>query len=200
MTIHLTISRADEVVDLVQASIRNNIPYDAIISIEHPGAKNLTAEKGRAPRLNQEIGVEWKDKQLILVCYDVEHSNFGVPAPEQNIVTDAIKFINDRMPAHRPMRLLIHCRSGKARSAGLGLVLLASENNLSPDAALAQLIKIRPIAAPNLAIVEQGDLLLGQKGALIKAVLADPNVTERRAASERARVHQVESRRIMPKP
>jgi predicted protein tyrosine phosphatase len=195
MNLLLTICRADEVMDLVRDAEQSGSPYDAVISIEHPGAASLTAKQGRAPRLAEEIGEKWRNKQLILVCWDVEHDRFGVPPPDKRIITKAIEFINEHAPAKESLRLIVHCRSGKARSTALGLVLLLHETKLLPEQAVEEIVRIRPVAAPNLAIVRHGDEVLKLDGKLVAAVEADPEITERRQASERARIHQVESRR-----
>lgn len=195
MNLLLTICRADEVVDLVCDAERSGSPFDAVISIEHPGAKHLTPKQGRAPRLVEESGKEWQNKQLILECWDVEHDRFGVPPPDKRIVTEAIEFIKERALAKESLRLIVHCRSGKARSTALGLVLLLHETKLLPEQAVAEIVRLRPVAAPNLAIVRHGDEVLKLDGKLVAAVEADPEITERRQASERARIHQVESRK-----
>ncbi|MGB9151607.1 MAG: hypothetical protein WCD70_00795 [Alphaproteobacteria bacterium] len=201
MNLDLTICRADEVVGLVNSRALSGLPYDAVISLEHPGAERLTAEEGRAPRLADEIGTFWQDRQLILTCWDVEHTRFGAPTPTPDIVTDAVAFADKWTPADRPLRLLVHCRSGRARSTAVGLGLLLHKNNLTTEQSIAELVKIRDIAAPNIVIVRHIDDFLKYGGTLTAAVEADTGMTKRREESERKRKNQVESGKFrLPNP
>ena len=122
----LTICRASEVVALVKERELKGNPFSAVISIEHPCNESVSAEKGRAPRLEQEIGAAWRKRQLILTCWDIEESLEDTPAPDKKIVQDALAHIDRwRVPKDCTMNVLIHCRSGKARSTALGLVILS---------------------------------------------------------------------------
>ena len=92
----------------------------------------------------------------------------------------------DRQVAH--CALLVHCRRGKSRSTALGLVLLRHHRGPGTEnECLEELLRIRPIAAPNLAIVEHGDALLACGGALIRAVESNPKVARQRADAHAAR-------------
>jgi predicted protein tyrosine phosphatase len=181
MELELTICKASEVLDLVKARERANLPFSVVISIEGPA----DGVQGRAPRLAREIGTEWTDRQIILVCNDVE-AGAGVPSLE--LVQAALDYFQRRRPTDGVWRVLVHCRSGKSRSTALGLVLL--RHNRGPGTekeCLEELLKIRPIAAPNIAIVRHGDSLLGCDGALVKVVEDDPEVTRRRAEASAGR-------------
>jgi len=195
MKLDLSICRADEAVELVKQAALNGVPFDAVISIEHPGSEKLSTYYGRAPRLAAEIGPTWAHNQLILSCYDVEHPHFGYPTPPEYIVTDALAFIDSYSSLGRPLRLLMHCRSGKARSTALGLIAMLYTDGTpnSVEEYLPVLLRIRSVAAPNIAIIEHGDRILGFGGRLIAAIENHPGLTEARAESERRRIHQVES-------
>ena len=132
MELQLTICKASEVVDLVKARDRDNIPFAIVISIEGPA----DGPQGRAPRLATEIGLEWTDRQIILACNDVE-TGAGVPPPE--LVQSALAYFEKHRPSDGVMRVLIHCRSGKSRSTAIGLILLrhhhgtGTEKNVWPS-------------------------------------------------------------------
>jgi hypothetical protein len=68
LELELTICRASEVVELVRARDRDNIPFSIVFSLEGPG----DATEDRAPRLIKEIGPEWAGRQIIFACNDVE--------------------------------------------------------------------------------------------------------------------------------
>ncbi len=73
-------------------------------------------------------------------------------------------------------------RSGRWRVQALALVLLRRHHGTGTEKeCLAELLRVRPVAAPNLAIVQHGDALLGCGGALVQIVKNDPEVTRRRA-------------------
>ena len=181
MELELTICKASEVLDLVKARERANLPFSVVISIEGPA----DGVQGRAPRLAKEIGTEWTDRQAILVCNDVE-TGAGVPPLE--LVRNALDYFQKWRPTDGAMRVLVHCRSGKARSTALGLVLLRHHRGPGTEKeCLEELLRVRPIAAPNLAIVRHGDSLLGCDGALVHVVENDPEVTRRRAEASAAR-------------
>ena len=91
MELQLTICKASEVVDLVKARDRDNIPFAIVISIEGPA----DGPQGRAPRLATEIGLEWTDRQIILACNDVE-TGAGVPPPE--LVQTALSYFEKSRP------------------------------------------------------------------------------------------------------
>jgi predicted protein tyrosine phosphatase/predicted negative regulator of RcsB-dependent stress response len=175
MELELTICKASEVVDLVKARDRDNLPFAIVISMEGPA----DGPQGRAPRLASEIGTEWTERQVILGCNDVE-TGAGVPPPE--LVQSALDYVEKWRPRAGVMRVLIHCRSGKSRSTALGLVLLRHHRGTGTEQeCLDELLRVRPVAAPNLAIVKHGDTLLGCGGALVQVVETDPEVTRRRA-------------------
>jgi predicted protein tyrosine phosphatase len=175
MQLELTICKASEVVDLVKTHDKNNLPFTIVVSIEGPA----DGPQGRAPRLASVIGAEWLDRQVILACNDVE-TGAGIPPPE--LVQSALTYFDKWRPTSGIMRVLIHCRSGKSRSTALGLILLRHHHGTgSEKECLAELLRVRPVAAPNLAIVKHGDALLGCVGALIAVVENDPEVTRRRA-------------------
>jgi predicted protein tyrosine phosphatase len=165
LELDLTICDASEVVELVKAHERDNTSFGLVISIEGPA----DGVEGRAPRLTKEIGPEWTDRQVILFCNDVET---GASVPEPQLVQSALDHFEKRRPASGVLRVLVHCRRGKSRSTAVGLVLLRHHRGPGTESeCLEELIRIRPVAAPNIAIVQHGDALLGCEGALIQAMV-----------------------------
>jgi predicted protein tyrosine phosphatase len=182
MELELTICKASEAAELVRSHQRDNTPFAIVISIEHPCDESVSLEQGRAPRLAKEVGAEWTDRQIILTCHDIETSFPDTPVPPLAVVQSALDHFEKWRPAENVMRVLIHCRSGKARSTAVGLVLLRRHRGPGTEKeCLEELLRVRPLAAPNIAIVEHGDTLLGCGGALITVVESDPEVTSRRA-------------------
>jgi predicted protein tyrosine phosphatase len=182
MELHLTICKASEVVDLVQAGERGDQPYAIVISIEHPCDESVSVEHGRAPRLAREIGEHWTDRQLILTCHDIETAQPGIPAPAPELVQNALDHFEKWRTTDDVMRVLLHCRSGKARSTALALVLLRHHRGPGEEKeCLDEVLRLQPLAAPNLTIVRHGDAVLRCGGALVRVVEDDPAVTVRRA-------------------
>jgi predicted protein tyrosine phosphatase len=65
--------------------------------------------------------------------------------------------------------LLVHCHAGVSRSTA-ALTLLLAQARPDPEAALDEVVRIRPRAWPNLRMLEHGDELLGLGGTLVDAV------------------------------
>ena len=69
--------------------------------------------------------------------------------------------------------LVVHCHMGISRSSAAMLLLLAQARPDRPAAdALAEVVRIRDHAWPNLRVVEIGDVLLGRDGQLVAAAVA----------------------------
>jgi predicted protein tyrosine phosphatase len=66
--------------------------------------------------------------------------------------------------------LLIHCHAGVSRStAAMALILAQALPEAAAEAILAEVVRIRPQAWPNLRIIELGDALLRRRGTLVAA-------------------------------
>jgi predicted protein tyrosine phosphatase len=118
--------------------------------------------------------------RLELRFHDVIEEAPGIVPPTTEHVIDLLSFGARLDREHAPTHLLVHCHLGVSRSTASMMLLLAQA---SPRAAAgdiaAEVARIRPIAWPNLRMVEFGDALLGRKGALIDAAHA---MYKRRAA------------------
>ena len=129
--------------DCVRAHDIEDRPFGLVISIEGLGEGN----EGKAPRLEKEVGAQWTDRQLILVCSDIES---GPAAPGPELVRRALEQFEKYRHVGDLMRVLLHCRRGKSRSAALGLVLLRHYRGPGTEReCLEELLRIRPLAAPN---------------------------------------------------
>jgi predicted protein tyrosine phosphatase len=66
--------------------------------------------------------------------------------------------------------LLVHCHAGISRStASMMLILAQARPDVPARDIIAQVVKIRPRAWPNLRILEFGDALLGRGGEIVAA-------------------------------
>jgi predicted protein tyrosine phosphatase len=177
--LELTICKASDVAELVRAHDRDNIPFSIVISLEGPG------EDFRAPRLIREIGPHWAERQVVFTCNDVES---GPGAPSRLLVQRALDHFAKWQPTTGVMRVLVNCRAGVSRSTALALVLLRFHRGPGTEKeCLAELLRVQPVAAPNIAIVQHGDELLGCGGELVRSVERNPEVTRRRAEADRMR-------------
>jgi predicted protein tyrosine phosphatase len=69
--------------------------------------------------------------------------------------------------------LLVHCHAGVSRStAAAALILMQANPEWPASAALDAVAAIRPLAWPNLLILEIGDALLGRNGEIAAAAAA----------------------------
>lgn len=88
-------------------------------------------------------------------------------APRRAHVAAILRFGEAAARAHH--RLLIHCHMGISRSTAAAVMLLARESR-DADAAVARVTELRPIAWPNLRMIELADEELGLEHALVRAV------------------------------
>jgi predicted protein tyrosine phosphatase len=93
-----------------------------------------------------------------------------VPAPQH--VEEILAFGRDLI-AERDAHLLVHCHMGISRStAAMTLILSQARPDLPAPEVLAEVLRIRERAWPNLRMIELGDGLLGRGGTLVEAVSA----------------------------
>ncbi len=98
--------------------------------------------------------------------------NQTMPMPEH--VEALLAFGRDLM-AEPPQdaHLLVHCHAGISRStASMALILAQHRPDLPADAILAEVLRIRGKAWPNLRMLEMGDAMLGRGGTLPAAAHA----------------------------
>lgn len=111
-------------------------------------------------------------ERLDMRFHDVIDVGGGFAPPEPAHVKRLLQFgrgLDETGDGH----LLVHCHMGISRSSAAMFLLLAQARPDHPAAAvLAEVVRIRPHAWPNLRIVEFGDRLLQRDGALVAAAIA----------------------------
>ncbi|MCW5771197.1 MAG: dual specificity protein phosphatase family protein [Rhodospirillaceae bacterium] len=128
-----------------------------VVSILDPG---FAEPAGLAARTGDAI--------LRLRFHDViEHAPVH-EAPHDDHV-DAILAFGGRLGGEETRRVLVHCHMGVSRSTAAAIMLLAGAG-MAAERAVARIAEIRPIAWPNLRMIELADAKLGLDARLIDAV------------------------------
>jgi predicted protein tyrosine phosphatase len=179
----IIITRADEMVGtLDRAANDNSAEIIAVLSIEHPGVQ--PGAKGSAPRLDETPHAHVP--QLILSFWDSEQVVHQGPDLAQ--VEAGLVFVMEHLAKNEDGAVLIHCHAGKSRSVALALGALSLLYPEKPEAEILDiLLDIRPIAAPNIIMVEMLDALTGREGRLLQAVLDHPVIDAQRQKTEQNR-------------
>lgn len=179
----IVICQADEVVKKVA-----ELKPAAVLSIEHPGVKQ--GEAGFAPRLTdgtpQMILCFWDSEQLVERGPDIEQVEQGLAFAMEHIMKGDI---------------IIHCQGGISRSTAVTLGVLSQLNpGKGEEELIKMLLDIRPIAAPNIIIVDLVDQLTGRDGRLLHAVNDNAGITAARKKSEAEReiARKEKSEKIIP--
>ncbi|HUB97706.1 MAG TPA: protein-tyrosine-phosphatase [Stellaceae bacterium] len=109
-------------------------------------------------------------ERLDLRFHDIVDALPGLRRPGEADVVALLEFARGLAGAPS-VHLLVHCQKGLSRSsAALALVMAQANPGLDADAVMADVMRLRPRAWPNLRIIELGDALLGRRGHLIAAV------------------------------
>jgi predicted protein tyrosine phosphatase len=92
--------------------------------------------------------------------------------PQQSHVRQILDLGQDLIREARDgAHLLVHCHAGISRStAAMSLILAQACPELPGSAIIAEILRIRAKAWPNLLLIEFGDALLGRGGDLVAAV------------------------------
>ncbi|MBV8399122.1 MAG: protein-tyrosine-phosphatase, partial [Acetobacteraceae bacterium] len=116
----------------------------------------------------QAFGDFGEHERLELRFHDVIEPEVGMIVPEAEHVEELLAFGRDLTSgAH----LLVHCHAGVSRSsASMALIIAQAMPALAADRVFSEVLRIRPVAWPNLRIVELGDAQLGRGGALTTAL------------------------------
>ncbi len=150
--------------------------FDAVISIEDATRE---ADDGRSFAFPADHALARQGRlpaHLRLAFDDVDEPTAGFAGPDAAQIRDALAFAR----RHAGRRLLVHCHSGQCRSTAVALGIVAEY--LGPGRerdAVAVLLRIRPIAAPNLIALDLVDAELGRNGALKAAWMAHENGEEK---------------------
>ncbi|HEY1447543.1 MAG TPA: hypothetical protein VGF33_03335 [Caulobacteraceae bacterium] len=108
--------------------------------------------------------------RLVLRFHDVIDEGPGWRPPEAEHVAAILRF-GRGLPRDRQLHLLVHCHMGVSRSTAAAILLLAQhEPARDADDIVAQIVRRRPQAWPNIRIIEAGDEQLDRGGVLVEAV------------------------------
>lgn len=129
-----------------------------VLSILDPGWPEPTA-----------FGTYGEHERLELRFNDIIDERAGMILPQRADVERVLAFGRDLM-AEPSAHLLVHCHAGISRStASMTLILAQARPDRPAVEALAEVVRIRPQAWPNLRMIEIGDAMLGLGGALVAA-------------------------------
>lgn len=117
------------------------------------------------------FGAFGEHEKLELRFHDVIEETPGQVVPREEHVSAVLAFGRDLMaepPEHA--HLLVHCHAGISRStASMTLILAQFLPEVAADGILAEVLRIREKAWPNLRMIEMGDAMLGRGGTLVAA-------------------------------
>lgn len=113
-------------------------------------------------------------EKLELRFFDVIEPDDPDPGPRAEHIDQVLRFGRDLIAEPPPQaHLLVHCHAGISRStASMALILAQALPQQPAEAIMAEILRIREKAWPNLRIVEMGDALLGRGGTLVAAAHA----------------------------
>ena len=120
------------------------------------------------------FGTYGEHEKLELRFHDVIEETPGMVMPREEHVRALLAFGRDLL-AEPPQdaHLLVHCHAGISRStASMALILAQGRPDVPAEAILAEVLRIRDKAWPNLRILEMGDAMLGRGGTLPAAAHA----------------------------
>jgi predicted protein tyrosine phosphatase len=110
-------------------------------------------------------------EKLELRFHDIIEATPGQIMPREEHVASLLGFGRDLM-AEPPTdaHLLVHCHAGISRSsASMALILAQGLPHVPAERILAEVLRIREKAWPNLRLIEMGDAMLGRGGTLVSA-------------------------------
>jgi len=118
------------------------------------------------------FGAYGEHARLELKFHDIIEETPGFQAPQAEHVTKILEFGKDLLRDPENLRhLLVHCHAGISRStASMSLLLAQAQPDLAASDVLAQVLRIREKAWPNLRILELGEHQLGREGEFSSAV------------------------------
>lgn len=150
--------------------------FEAVISIEDAACDPGDDRSFQFPCASELAQSGSLPAHLRLVFDDIDEPFEGYVAPDAVQIRKALDFGWE----HRSRRLLVHCHSGQCRSTAIALGIIAGRLGPGRDAeAVDLLLKIRPIAAPNLIALGIVDAELQRNGALQSAWMSHENGDEK---------------------
>ena len=109
--------------------------------------------------------------KLELRFHDIVDDVAGMIPPNEGHVRQLLDFGRSLLAEPPPnAHLIVHCHAGVSRSsASMALILAEARPDVPAERIMAEILRIRPQAWPNLRMIEFGDRLLRRDRALIKA-------------------------------
>lgn len=117
------------------------------------------------------FGAFGEHEKLELRFHDIIEETPEQIVPREEHVAALLRFGRD-LTAEPPedAHLLVHCHAGISRSsASMTLILAQGLPQVPADQILAEVLRIREKAWPNLRMLEMGDAMLGRGGTLVRA-------------------------------
>ena len=117
------------------------------------------------------FGAYGEHERLELRFHDVIEELPGTLPPQEEDVARLLAFGRD-LVAEPPegAHLLVHCHAGISRStAAMTLILAQARPGLPARNIVAEVLRIRPKAWPNLRMIEMGDAMLARNGEVVEA-------------------------------
>lgn len=133
--LQLTICRVGELGQLLKTNT-----FDAIISIKDPTNNPLHRAKK-----NRKRQAQLSKHCAAVLCLDFEDDEFVTP----NVVAAIVEFAKT-LPLGA--RTLVHCMAGRCRSTAAAVIALRVKG-MDYGSALAEVLRVRPIAEPNLTML-----------------------------------------------
>ena len=144
-------------------AVRHRKRYDAIITVEDPGARPTQRLRVR------EANTPGHAAQLVLAFEDVDSDEWDIQTATPDQVARALEFARENISSS----LLVHCVHGVGRSAALVYAILADRLESGQElAALEATIALKWDVRPNLVVVEHADRILGREGRLLQTLHA----------------------------
>jgi predicted protein tyrosine phosphatase len=118
------------------------------------------------------FGEYGEHEKLELRFHDIIEDTPDQIAPRREHVAALLEFGRDLMAEPREnAHLLVHCHAGISRSsASMVLILAQGLKEVPAERIVAEVLRIREKAWPNLRLIEMGDAMLGRGGTLVRAV------------------------------
>lgn len=161
---------------------RHKRRFSGVLTIEDPDARRRLRFAGSPP------------EQLVLRFVDMD-DDWPEPVPPGDAELHRLATEDDVQRgldfAARHSTLLVHCEAGVGRSTAMALAIIAQRLGAGREGeALAEVLRLRPEASPNLRVTMRADSLLGRGGALLAVVaqhtVDTPGVQKRRILSRAA--------------
>ncbi len=114
----------------------------------------------------------WVTPENHLISYFLdEHDPASPDAPSWGVIQGVIDWLTPRCGPGSVNRFLIHCNAGMGRSPAVGFLVWAIHLGPGRETEAYQRMLwscVRPFIAPNPAVVELADQILGREGALCR--------------------------------